>query len=198
MAKNENMLYKETFNDFVLEVNCALQQFYIWMYANNEFVKHQKEWNKESFSRDNGCKYKNFWHVVIPTLQKAWMLRVIRLLEAPYFGEDKTKPNISLFYVLELLEDNELKESMKKEIDRHQNFIDSIRKQRPNLAHNTTRLSDKIIKAGIEDLFKSMGNIIIKIKDKNLDLRDCNDIDEEDIKQLSKRGIDEIFEALSK
>lgn len=202
------MLDEKTLNKFVSKANHAYQQFCVWMYSNNEFVKHQVEWNKiaeprklfktEEFSRDKGCKYKNFWDVVIPTLQQAWILGVIRLFDPPYFSRDikKENPRLSLYYILELLEDNNLEQLIKKEIDKHKDFIESIKKQRPNLAHNETKPIDKKIEAGIENLFEGLDNIITEIKNKKPHLKNCNDINRESTEKLSKCGVDEIFEAL--
>lgn len=201
------MLDKKTLDDFILKANHAYQQFCVWMYANNEFVKHQQEWNKiaslrlfttEEFSRNKGCKYKNFWDVVISTLQQAWILGVIRLFDSPYFSRDtkKKNPRLSLYYILELLEDSNLKQLIKEEIDKHKDFIESIKKQRPNLAHNEIEPIDKTIKAGIENLFEGLDSIITKIKNKKPYLKYCNDINREYTEKLSKCGVDEIFEAL--
>ena len=81
------MLDGKTLDDFTNKANHAHQQFCVWMYTNNEFVKHQDDWNKiaeprkiftiEEFSRDKGCKYKNFWGVVNFSLQCGWILSCI-------------------------------------------------------------------------------------------------------------------------
>lgn len=202
------MLDRKILDNFVEKANHAYQQFCVWMYTNNEFVKYQKIWNEileprklfktEEFSREKGCKYKNFWDVVISTLQQGWILGVIRLLDPPYFLRDtkKENPRLSLYYILELLEDDELEKSIKEEMDRHKNFIDSIKKQRPTLAHNEIKTVDKRIEAGVENLFEALDNIITEIKNKKLHLKDCYNINREYMEKLSKCGVEEIFERL--
>jgi len=63
------MLDKETFEEFIHKINRVHQQFCIWMYTNNEFVKYQEDWDDiaspkifltEEFSKEKGHKYKNF------------------------------------------------------------------------------------------------------------------------------------------
>lgn len=197
------MLDKKVLDDFILKADNTYQQFCVWMYVNNELVKHQDDLDKidESITKEfSGCKYKNFWEVVIFTLQQAWILGVIRLFDPPYFLMNKKKknPRLSLYYILELLEDSNLKYLIEEEINKHKDFIESIRKQRPNLAHNEIEPTDKIIEAGIENLFGGLHNIIKQIKNKNPHLKDCNNINQEYTEKLSKCGVDEIFEALLK
>ena len=43
------MLDVKTLDDFTKKVNKAHQQFCVWMYTNNEFVKYQKIWNLNPF-----------------------------------------------------------------------------------------------------------------------------------------------------
>ena len=73
------MLDRKILDNFTEKANHSYQQFCVWMYTNNEFVKYQKIWNEileprklfktEEFSREKGCKYKNFWdNSLIPTL----------------------------------------------------------------------------------------------------------------------------------
>ncbi len=197
------MLDKKVFESFILKVNQSCQQFYVWMYANNEFAKHQEKWNKtftklERFLEDKGCKYKNFWDVVILTLQQAWKLGIIRLFDPSYFSKDvkKENPRLSLCYISELLEDDSLKQFITEEINKHSNFIESIKKQRPSLAHNDTKAINNKIEAGVENLFEGLDKIITEIKNRNPHLKDCNDINRELTEKLSKSGVDEIFEAL--
>jgi hypothetical protein len=66
------------------------------------------------------------------------------------------------------------------------------------LAHNSIKPVDDTIKSGIENLFEGLNNIIIEIKNKNLHLKNCNDINMEYTEKLSKCGVEEIFEVLSK
>ncbi|MBP6925766.1 MAG: hypothetical protein KBC22_01765, partial [Candidatus Pacebacteria bacterium] len=77
------MLDEKIFSKFVSKVDTAHQQFCVWLYLNNEFAKHQDNWNQsfsvlissdvEKTSRGTGSKYKNFFDVVIPSLQHSWI-----------------------------------------------------------------------------------------------------------------------------
>lgn len=104
------MLDEKTLDDFTNKANHAHQQFCVWMYANNEFAKHQDDWNKiaeprklftiEEFSRDKGCKYKNFWGVVNFSLQCGWILSLARLLDPSYNSHDKKKRETAIIFRL--------------------------------------------------------------------------------------------------
>lgn len=140
------MLDQTTLNRFASSANSAYQQFCIWIHANNEFAKHQKEWNQaanprrifltEKFSRDKGCRYKNFWGVVIPSLQHGWILSLARLLDPAYHSHDKKKdkPRLSLDYILELLDDAPLAQSIN-------NKIESMKQQFGRSKHSEITLS---------------------------------------------------------
>jgi len=203
------MLDRKTLNKFISEIKKAYSQFSVWMYTNNEFAKHQKTWNDipkprklfktEEFSREKGCKYKNFWDVVIPSLQHGWILSIARLFDPPYFSGDtkKQNPRLSLYYILELLEDNKLKQFIRDEINKHQKFIKSIKKQRDNvLAHKSVRFDERRIEAGVENLFNTLDEIIIRIEEAKPHLRDCGKINLEYIGKLSECGAQEVFEKL--
>ncbi len=204
------MLDRKTLNKFISETNGAYSRFFVWMYTNNEFVKYRKTWNDipeprklfktEEFSREKGCKYKNFWDVVIPSLQHGWILSIARLFDPPYFSRDtkKQNPRLSLDYILELLEDNKLEQFIRDKMKKHQKFIKSIKKQRDNvIAHKDLRFNEDRIEAGIEDLFNTLDEIIIKIKKAKPHLRDCDNIDLEYTERLSECGVREVFEKLS-
>src|SRR6267378_2925899 len=131
------MLDNKTFNQFITKANKAHGQFSVWVYANNEFAKYQEEWNKipdprlfttEEFSRERGCRYKNFWDVVIPTLQHGWVLSVARLFDPPYHSHDKAKqrPRLSFKYVLGLLDSLVVSQSYDGRILKYSEFLDSI------------------------------------------------------------------------
>jgi len=187
------MLDEKTLNNFVSETNHAYQQFCVWLYTNNELSKYWGKWN--------GIKYKNFWGIVIPTLQYSWILSLARLFDPAYFIRDtkKENPRLCLDYVLELLEDDSLVQTIKQQISNHKNSIDSIKEQRDNfLVHNSIKFNNTRIEVRAESLFKTLDNIITEIKNKNPHLKDCNNINREDTKKLSQDGIGEIFEALSK
>jgi len=207
------MLNEKTLNDFTNKVNHAHHQFCVWMYTNNEFVKHQNDWNKiakpeklfttEEFSREKGCKYKNFWPVVIFSLQCGWILSLARLFDPAYHpcDRDKKKPRLSLYYILRLLDDARLVKLIcdKFEKQQYQVTIQSIKKQRDNfLAHNDVNFKNRRIEAGVENLFKELDDAISKIKQNKKHLANCNGTDLKYIENLSSCGVDEIFEALLK
>ncbi len=203
------MLDQKIFNRFISETNKAYSQFSVWMHTNNEFVKHQTTWNDipeprklfklEDFSRDKGCKYKNFWDITLPSLQQSWILSIARLFDPPYFSRDigKRNPRLSLYYILELIEDDELERFIKNEVNKHEKCIQSIREQRNNVyAHKAVYFDKRKIEAGIEDLFNTFDRVIIKIKKIKPHLKYCQNINSEYIERLSECGVQEIFEKL--
>jgi len=203
------MLDQETLNHFIHNANIAYQQFCVWMYTNNEFAKHQDDWNKivesrelftiEEFSRDKRCRYKNFWGVVIFSLQSGWILSLARLFDPSYHSRDKKKekPRLSLDYILELLDDTPLAQSIRDKFKKHQQTIQSLKTQRDNfLAHSDVNFKGTKIKAGVENLFKELDGAISDIKQSKKHLASCNDINLKYTEILSRCGVDEIFEAL--
>lgn len=203
------MLDERTLNNFAGKANHAHQQFCVWMYANNEFAKHQEKWNQiaeprklfgiEGFSRDKGCKYKNFWSVVVPSLQHSWVLSLARLFDPAYHSRDKKKekPRLSLDYILDSLDDVSLAKTIRDKIQKHHQTIQSLKTQRDNfLAHNDVNFKSTKIEAGIENLFEELDNIISKIKQNKNHLANCNNINLKYTEVLSRCGVDEIFEAL--
>lgn len=202
-------LKREILDNFTRKANQAYQQFCIWMYANNQFAKHQKEWNKipfagkffktEEFSRDRGCKYKNFWSVVICSLQDGWILSLARLFEPAHHlcDKKKEKPRLSLDYILKLLDDVSLAQSIRDKFKKHQQTIQSLKIRRDNfLAHNDVNFQGTKIKAGVENLFEELDSVISEIKQSKKHLTNCNDINLKYTEVLSRCGVDEIFEAL--
>lgn len=203
------MLTEKTLNEFALQANYAYQEFRVWVYVNNEFVKHQQRWNQianpsqlfttGNFSREKGCKYKNFWSVVIPSLQYSWFLSLARLFDPAYHPKDhkKTKPRLSFEYILILLQDEIVTKTFQDRINKYQSTLDSIKKMRDNLlAHKDLNTTTLKISGGIEDLFKELDQIISDIKRSVLHLNNCNNINLEYTDVLSRCGVDEIFEAL--
>jgi len=205
------MLNEKTLNNFTQKANHVHQEFCVWMYVNNEFAKHQIEWNKtavprkffklEEFSREKGCKYKNFWDVVIPSLQHNWILSLARIFDPAYHSRDKkkNKPRLSLDYILELLDDVSLAKIIRNKIKKYQSIIQSLKIQRDNfLAHNDVNFNFKNtkIKAGVENLFKELDNAILEIKKNKKHLENCNNLNLKYTEVLSRCGVDEIFEAL--
>lgn len=194
------MLDKKILDDFTKKANKAWQQFCVWMYSYNNFVKYQDEFNQTVknglyFSQEeainNSCKYKNFWDVVIPSLQHSWILSVARLIDPPYF---QNKPRLSIYYILELLDDNDLKQDIETELNRQKEFLESIKNQRNDfIAHNSITRADETIKAGVENFFYKLECIIKRIKDKKPHLKECDNINLDFSEKLTEAGVKEIF-----
>ncbi len=199
------MLDKDTLNKFTKEANKGRNQFCVWMFTHNNFIKHQEEFNSEAkdwlYSNDdainNSCKYKNFWDTVIPSLQQGRILSVARLTDPPFFGKNINKKNLSIYYIIELLEDASLKQDIKNNLDQQEDFIKSIKELRNTLlAHNNIGENNNIILAGVEIFFENLNSIILKIKAKYPNLKDCNDINLEYTEKLSEAWVKEIFEKI--
>lgn len=203
------MLDSVTFNEFIRKANPAHQQLCVWFAANNEFAKHQARWSKldpeigpfalENFTRKHGCKYKNFWNIVVPTLQRGWILSTARLFDPAYHPGDKKKekPRISLDYVLIKLEDETLSDVIRKQLESHRVVINCLKEYRDNLeAHNDANFKSTHIEAGVEDLFQWLEEIIAKIKETKPYLNNCGIINIKYNEKLSQCGVEEIFETL--
>lgn len=204
------MLDRKTLNNFISKVNGAYQQFCVWLYSNNQFAKYQNEWNKiffdkycktEKLALYKSCKYKKFWDVVIPSLQHSWILSIAKLIDPAYFNKDKNKPNMSIYYIIELLEDEILKKEIEKKLYDQKEYFKSIKDQRDKfLAHNDVNFFNKEIKAGTDIFFKSIDEIINEIKKTKPNLADsnrCRNINFDYTKKLSKIGVEEIFKKLN-
>jgi len=154
------------------------------------------------YSGGVGSKYKNFWPVVIPSLQHIWILSSARLfIDPPYapWDKDKLEPRLSLSYILELLDDTAFAQSIRDKIKKYDPTIQSLKKLRDNvLAHNDVNFQPGQIDAGIEDLFEEVESIITDIKQHQTDLQNCINFDLKNTEALSRCGVDEVFEALLK
>lgn len=203
------MLDSDTFNAFIRKANVAHQQLCVWFSANNEFAKHQARWNKldpdigpftlENFTRRHGCKYKNFWNIVVPTLQRGWILSTARLFDLAYHPRDKKKekPRISLDYVLIKLEDEVLSDIIKTQLKSHKAVINCLKEYRDNSeAHNDANFQSTRIEAGIENLFQWLEDTIEKIKNAKPYLSNCGIINIKYNEKLSQYGVEEVFETL--
>ena len=203
------MLDINTFDQFIKKANVAHQQLCVWFTANNEFAKHQTRWNKldpgigmfalENFTRKHGCKYKNFWPVVVPTLQHGWVLSTARLFDPAYHPGDKRKlrPRISLDYVLTKLSDQNLSDLIREQMISHHPIIKSLREQRNNVhAHNDANFITTRIEAGVENLFQWLEDTIASIKKSESHLNRCGIINIVYNEKLSQCGVDEVFENL--
>ncbi len=205
------MLDEKIFSKFVSKVDTAHQQFCVWLYLNNEFAKHQDNWNQsfsvlissdvEKTSRGTGSKYKNFFDVVIPSLQHSWILALSRLFDPAYNKHDKKKekPRLSLEYIFKLLDDVRLVQTLDNKIKKHQLIIQSLKTQRNNfIAHNDISHETKRIEAGVEDLLKELDNVIESIKQNKKHLANAQSINLKYIEVLSRSGVREVFDALLK
>lgn len=198
------MLNKNIFNDFIRKANHTHQQFFVWFYATNEFAKHQQEWGRQmqEYPGGTGSKYKNFWLVVLPSLQHTWILSSTRLfIDPPYapWDNDKLKPRLSLSHILELLADKTFTQSLRDRIEKYKLTTQSLKKLRDNvLAHNDMNFQPGQIEAGIENLFEELDDIITDIKQHQPDLQNCINFDLKNTETLSQCGVHEVFEALLK
>ena len=203
------MLDARTFNRFIGKANQSYQQLCLWLPANNEFVKHQERWNDfplknkmfplEEFTRENGCRYKNFWSVVIASLQHGWILGTTRLFDPAYHSRDhkKQNPRLSLEYILEQLEDDEFKDLVKNEQVLHEEVIKSLKSHRDNShAHNDLNYSNSRIEAGVERLYEWLESVILRIKEQKPHLKNCNAINLSYNEKLAMFAVQEIFEDL--
>ncbi len=203
------MLDVKTFDAFIKKANVANQQLFVWLATNNEFAKHQARWNKldpsirsfaiTDFTRKHGCKYKNFWSIVVPTLQHGWTLGVARLFDPAYHPRDarRERPRISLDLLLTDLNDQALGKSIRLEQTQHQLVIDSLKNYRDNFhAHNDANFNTTIIEAGVEKLFEWLEEKIAAIKKSEPHLNKCGIINFEYNEKLSQCGVDEVFETL--
>lgn len=178
------MIDPKNLNAFTKEVNGARSQFCVRKYCNNQFAKYQNQFNstvikKRSTKEDptkNFAQYKNFWSVTIPTLQQGWILAIARLVDRPSYKKDKTKTNLSVYYIIELLDDTELQEELRSTLIEHTEFTDQIEKLRKkSIAHKDLNHENyKIIKPGIEDFFETLENVISLIISKYSELRSCD------------------------
>ncbi|MCR4334529.1 MAG: hypothetical protein NUV47_02275 [Patescibacteria group bacterium] len=203
------MLDVNTLNKFIRKANPAHQQFCVWFATNNLFAKHQTRWNKldpeiesfttENFIRKHGCKYKNFWSIILPTLQHGWVLSTARLFDPAYnvIDKKKLKPRISLDYILIQLDDEILSDNIRQELKLHSTVIDSLMEHRHNFhAHNDANFANTRIEAGIENLFQWLEDIIEIIKKNKPYLNNCGVINIKYNEKLSQCGVDEVFETL--
>lgn len=201
------MLDQKTLDMFTKEANKWRNQFCVRMYANNYFVKYKesfdskaKDWRYTGEKAiENSCKYKNFRNITIPSLQHWWILSIARLTDPPFFKKNKDKQNLSIHYIIEILQDVEIESDIKRILEEHKEFLKSIRKLRNILlAHNWMEKEEKYnkIPAGIETFFENLNTIICKIKEKYSHLKNANDINLEYTTKLSEAWVKELFEKI--
>lgn len=195
------MLGKKEFDNFILEVDKLYQVYCVWVYANNNFLASQYKFNDVHDNED--CRFTNFWSIVIPALQQNFILRLARLLDRPYLDRDSKKknPRLSTLYILEQLGDNTIivdYQNMMAEKNMVE-FVASNKHIRNNvLAHKNVGTTGTLSqKNGMEKYFEILEKIILSIKSNHKHLNVCASIDFKYIDKLSKKGIDEIFEALN-
>jgi len=203
------MLDTKTLNAFIGKANQAYQQFCVWFPSNNEFAKHQSRWNEfdlknalfttEEFTKKHGCRYKNFWSVVLASLQHGWVLGTARLFDPAHHSGDKKKenPRLSLDFILEQLNDEGFRNIIKAEQTLHELVIKSLKNHRDNShAHNDLNYSNKRIEAGVEKLYEWLEDVILRIKNLQPQLKNCNSINLEYNEKLAQFGVEEIFQDL--
>ncbi len=201
------MLELKLLNDFIAEIDDTYQQFCVWKHTNNQMVLHGKRFNKrvdrswcvttEEFIAKNR-QFQNFWTVTLPTLQHGWMLSVSRLMDDAYFdAKKKTKPNLSMSYILDCLDDPTLVGQISSTIDKQQTFISNITDWRNRcLAHNCVSFSESTISKGFEDYIECLLKCIELIKIANSDLSQCSTINLIFIDNISEAGVNELFTKL--
>ena len=195
-------------NLFIRKANVAHQQFCVWFSTTNEYAQYQARWNildpevglfgLENFTRKHECKYKNFWGIVVPTLQHSWVLSTARLFDSAYHSKDnkKEKPRISLDYILMELEEGVLSSAIREELESYQKTINSLKKWRDNVhAHIDANFNETQIEGGVDKLFCWLEGTIEKIKQKKY-LNGCGNIQINYNERLSQCGVDEVFEDL--
>jgi hypothetical protein len=201
------MLEENTLSAFISQVDHTYQQFCVWKYANNQMVVHEERFNtkvNQSWCNTteeliaNNRRFQNFWTVTLPTLMHGWMLSVSRLMDDAYFDpKKKTKPNLSMNYIIDLLNDRFLAAEIAMEVDKHQEFVQNIIDWRHKyLAHSDVSFSNKIVKKGFEDYIECLVRCIEKIKTSDARLKSCTTINLQHIDAVSRMGVAEVFAKL--
>jgi hypothetical protein len=158
-----------------------------------------KDWlYKDDEAIENSVKYKNFFDVVIPTLQHWWIMSIWRLIDAPFFKNDISKKNLSIYYILEEIQDESLKLKIKNYLTQEKEFIKSIKKIRNTiLAHNNIGENSSIINAWVESFFENINQTILDIKKLYPHLKDCEDLNLKHIEKLCESWVKDIFEVIT-
>ena len=196
------MLDEKTLNDFIKEVNDAYLVFCVWKHTHNKLYITSEKWliPAEGWQNLKVPKFGNFWRVVSVSLQDMWILSTARLFDKAHFNNDKTKPaRLSIYYLLELLNDKIFEEKIKLQLKNHKIYTDSIRECRDNfLAHKSVNVKMEKIREGIENFFEELNKVISEIKDKETHLKSCNDIGFQDIEKSCEDNVEKILQTLLK
>lgn len=198
------MLQKEILDQFTKEANKWRNQFCVRMYTNNSFAEYTKNKAHPKYYSENPSYFNKpnsgdivLQGTIIPSLQHWRVLSVARLIDPAYFRWDKNKPRLSIYYILELLDKETLKEETETILDTQKEYFESIKNIRDNmLAHNSTTRISKEIKAGTELFFDNLNKTLIKIKNEFPELKQCNDLNLKNTEKLSELGVKEIFEKI--
>ncbi len=201
------MLDVKTLEEFVKEVGDVWGQFCVWKHTNNKLAVHPPQFEKDidrswSLTADDfiakNRKFQNFWTVTLPSLQHGWMISVARLMDEAFFDpKKKTKPNLSLKYVVELLQDLVINEVVTQQEAQHQPFVTSILEWRHKyLAHNDLNFSADRISKGFEDYIEFLVTLVEKIKASHPELRSCSKLDLTHIDRVTEAGVNEIFDKI--
>lgn len=175
------ILDANTLNKFTLEANKAYQQFCVWKCLDGKFT---------------GGGYTKFWDVVVPSLGHAWILAVARLNDRAHFcvRGKIISSQLSINYIVELLNDRETEKIIKTKLRRHKDFTKSIKDARNNfIAHRPISFGSVKIKPDVEDFFQDLETIIEDIKVSRADLKNCNAIDLNYTENLLKESVDRVL-----
>ena len=199
------MLKTKTLDDFINQVNHAHKQFCIWYCVQKKSAKRIDDWVKkhrrsffttEELSQNKEYLHTYFLDIVGTSLQHGFILSLARLFDPAYANFDKKKknPRLSLEYILMLLDDASLAQSIDNRIKGYKSTTDAIKKHRDNfLVHNTVNFKITKINAGIEKLFEELDNAISEIKQSKTHFANCRSINLKDTEVVSRCSIDEIF-----
>jgi hypothetical protein len=192
------MLDVQTFKKFIGKANVAHQQLSLWFNVNNKFAKYQNKWNLDSDKI--GCKYKNFWSIIIPSIQQGYILSTAKLFDPVFSSFDKKhkKPRVSLYLIINNLNDKILEKEIMDDLKQYRQLIKSIKIHRNNyIGHNDLEFTPSKIEPGSENLFEWLESVIKKIKIKNPHLNDCGFINIKWNEVLAENGVNELFKDLT-
>jgi hypothetical protein len=174
------MLEKNDFENFIDEAIEICTVFNIWtgyhIPSQNKVIFDKAYSNTDA----NQCA-----RAFDSSLQHSWILGIARLLDPPEtFGHE----NLSIEFILRQFENAELKQKYEEFCSSHSDFIFSYRQARNKLlAHNAIDDSfNEILKAGIEDFFNFLKDLITEIKKQIITSKDIN-ID--DISSKAKNSV---------
>lgn len=187
------MIKKQEFEEFVDEISKLSRIFFTWLHTYNSFIPQLENYNHKNPEKPAEIKY---WETTCHSLQAAWMLGAARLLDDAYAKGDKRKekPRLSIAYVLEQLNDQNLSDNYQKFKDEHLQFIESNRIIRNNSqGHRSPGFGIGVQNGGIEKFIKFLEDLVNEIKANYPDI--SNEISYSNIKieEYCKRGAENIW-----